>query len=110
MKLLLDENLSRRILPFLETNYPGSTQVALIGMERASDEEIWHYAKNNGFCIVTKDADFYDLSLVNGAPPKVIWLKSGNVTKSAVAQILLANRHHIEEMLAMIDTTCVELY
>ena len=110
MKLLLDENLSRRILPFLETNYPGSTQVALIGMERASDEEIWHYAKNNGFCIVTKDADFYDLSLVNGAPPKVIWLKNGNVTKSAVAQILLANRHYIEEMLAMIDTTCVELY
>ena len=110
MKLLLDENLSRRILPFLETDFPGSTQVALIGMERATDEEVWHYAKSNGFCIVTKDADFYDLSLVKGAPPKVVWLKSGNMTKSAVAQILLTNRPYIEEMLATVDTTCVELY
>ena len=37
MKLLLDENLSRRVVPFLQTAYPGSTQVALAGMERASD-------------------------------------------------------------------------
>jgi predicted nuclease of predicted toxin-antitoxin system len=110
MKLLLDENLSRRIVPFLEKDFPGSTQVALIGMERASDEELWLYAKNNGYCIVTKDADFYDLSLVKGAPPKVIWLKSGNTTKSAVTEILLANRSYIEKMLATIDTTCVELY
>lgn len=110
MKLLLDENLSRRIVPFLETDFPGSTQVALIGMERASDEDIWRYARDNGFFIVTKDADFYDLSLIRGAPPKVIWLKSGNVTKSAVAQILLTNRAYIEDMLAAAEITCVELY
>ncbi len=35
MKLLLDENLSRRLVPFLQQDYPGSTQVALIGLERA---------------------------------------------------------------------------
>jgi len=29
MKLLLDENLSRRIVPFLQTIFPGSSQVAL---------------------------------------------------------------------------------
>jgi predicted nuclease of predicted toxin-antitoxin system len=72
MKLLLDEQLSRRIVPFLQAAYPGSTQVALIGMERASDREIWEYARANGFAIVTKDSDFYDLSLVLGAPPQVV--------------------------------------
>jgi Domain of unknown function (DUF5615) len=30
MKLLLDENLSRRIVPFLQLAFPGSSQVALL--------------------------------------------------------------------------------
>ncbi len=110
MKLLLDENLSRRIVPFLETDFPGSSQVALIGLERASDEDIWRYARDNGFCVVSKDADFYDLSLVRGAPPKIIWLKIGNATKSAITQTLLSNKIYIEEMLAVDKITCVELY
>ncbi len=33
MKLLLDENLSRKLVPFLQTDYPGSSQIALLGME-----------------------------------------------------------------------------
>ena len=33
MKLLLDENLSRRIVPFLQTAFPGSTQVALLELD-----------------------------------------------------------------------------
>lgn len=46
MKLLLDENLSRRIVPFLQAEYPDSSQVALEGLERASDFEIWQYARD----------------------------------------------------------------
>jgi predicted nuclease of predicted toxin-antitoxin system len=110
MKLLLDENLSRRIIPFLEADFPGSTQVALIGLERATDVEIWRYARENEFCIVSKDADFYELSLVLGAPPKVIWLKSGNVSRSAVTSLLLNNKDIIEGMLVAAETTCVQLY
>ncbi len=37
MKLLLDENLSRRIVPFLQIAFPGSSQVALLGMETVAD-------------------------------------------------------------------------
>ena len=58
MKLLLDENLSRRIVPFIQDLYPDSTQVALIGMEQLDDKAIRQYAIDNGFIIVTKDADF----------------------------------------------------
>lgn len=64
MKLLLDENLSRRLVPFLQSAFPGSTQVALAGLERADDRAIWQYAREHDFVIVTKDADFYDLSLL----------------------------------------------
>ena len=47
---------------------------------------------------------------MRGAPPKVVWLKSGNVTKSAVAHALIANREYLEAKLAEAETTCVELY
>ena len=48
MKLLLDENLSRRIAPFLQATFPGTSQVVLLGLESASNTEIWQYAKDNG--------------------------------------------------------------
>lgn len=47
MKLLLDENLSRRLVPFLQNAYPGTSQVVLLGMESASDRDIWQKAKDD---------------------------------------------------------------
>ena len=75
MKLLLDENLSRRLVPFLQHDYPGSNQVVLLGMESATDKEVWHRARDDDFVILTRDADFQELSLVWGQPPKVIRLE-----------------------------------
>lgn len=68
MRLLLDENLSRRIVPFLQEAYPDSTQIALLGMETAPDLEVWTFAREQDYIIVSKDSDFYDLSLVMGVP------------------------------------------
>lgn len=62
MKLLLDENLSRRLVPFLQEEFPDSTQVALAGLERATDLVIWTHARDHGYVIVTRDADFEELS------------------------------------------------
>lgn len=110
MKLLLDENLSRRIIPFIDQAYPGSTQVTMIGLERASDAQLWAYAKQNDFVIVTKDSDYYDMSLLQGAPPHVIWLKTGNVTKAKVTQLLLDHRELIESLLLQGSMACVEIF
>ena len=65
MKLLLDENLSRRLIPFLLHDYPGSGHVVLTGLESASDRQIWEHARAHGFVIVTRDADFGEMSSVN---------------------------------------------
>ena len=70
MKLLLDENLSRRLVPFLQHAYPGTSQVVLLGLESASDREVWQKAKDDGYVIVTRDADFQELSLVWGSRPR----------------------------------------
>lgn len=58
MKLLLDENLSRRLVPQLADLFPGSTHVASVGLLQATDARLWEYAKAHDFAIVTADADF----------------------------------------------------
>ena len=109
MKLLLDENLSRRLVPFLQHAYPGSSQVVLLGMESASDIEVWQAAKDQGFVLVTCDADFEELSLVWGQPPKVIWLKTRNQPRAITLKILLDYRPMFEEALLNQGQACVEV-
>jgi predicted nuclease of predicted toxin-antitoxin system len=109
MKLLLDENLSRRLLPFLQHDYPGSTQVALVGLESATDQAVWEYAKANGYVIVTRDADFEELTLVWGQPPQVIWIKAKNQSRTATLKMLLENKTLIEQALTLDRQACVEI-
>jgi predicted nuclease of predicted toxin-antitoxin system len=99
MKLLLDENLSRRIVPFLQQNYPDSSQVVLLGLQAATDAEIWEFAKVQGYVIVSRDADFLDLSLLKGAPPKLIRLRTPNLSRAATLNMLLSNQQLVEQVL-----------
>jgi predicted nuclease of predicted toxin-antitoxin system len=109
MKLLLDENLSRRIVPFLQTKFPGSSQVTLLNLESATDTEIWQYAKTHDFVIVSRDSDFQERSLVSGHPPQVVWLKIPNRSKTVVLNILLDHHIEIEQALIGQNLACVEI-
>lgn len=109
MKLLLDENLSRRLVPFLQDAFPGSSQVALLGLEHVADRAVWDYAKANGFVIVTNDADFEELSLLLGAPPHVIQLRRGNLSKSGVLALLTTHAETIRDYIENEDRACVEI-
>lgn len=109
MKLLLDENLSRRMVPFLQASYPGSTQVALVGLERSDDRIIWEYARLNGYIIVTRDADFEELSTLLGRPPQVIWLRVANQSKTGILNLLAANYDMIATALEEEHLSCIEL-
>ncbi len=62
MKLLFDLNISFRIVNKLRDVFQDSTQVRDAGLGNATDTEIWNYAKDHGFAIVTFDTDFYDLA------------------------------------------------
>ena len=81
MKLLLDQNISYRIVNKIQDILPGSGQVRELGLENSKDSQIWKFALENGYAIVTFDSDFYDLGLLKGASPKVIWLRLGNTSK-----------------------------
>jgi len=72
----------------LDDIYPESTHVIDLGLERASDAEIWGQAQEIGAAIVSKDADFQQRSLLYGAPPKFIWLRVGNCSTRKIEALL----------------------
>lgn len=109
MKLLLDENLSRRLIPFLQHDFPGSSQVVLLGMESATDKEVWLRAKADGYVVVTRDADFQELSLVWGSPPQVVRLRTPNQTRAAVLKLLLDNKAAILDALEVDGVSSIEI-
>ncbi|MDR2000603.1 MAG: DUF5615 family PIN-like protein [Zoogloeaceae bacterium] len=109
MKLLLDQNLSRRLLPALESLFPGSSQVQLFGMETATDGIIWSFAKANGFAILTKDSDFVEMSALYGHPPKIVWLNLGNVSNSALQAKLLNHAKPIQTFLENTEDGVLEI-
>jgi len=45
VKLLLDQNISFRIVKGIEKLFPESNQVRRLGLENAADKLIWDYAK-----------------------------------------------------------------
>jgi predicted nuclease of predicted toxin-antitoxin system len=88
IRLLLDENLSEAILRSISTTYPGSAHVRLALRPGASDEEVWAFARDHGFELVTRDEDFERLSAMRDAPPKVVWLALHNAINAEVASAL----------------------
>jgi predicted nuclease of predicted toxin-antitoxin system len=90
VKLLFDENLSPNLAPALSDLYPGSVHLRSCGMRGASDADVWQYALDNEFAIVSKDSDFSQRSSLLGNPPKVIWLRIGNCT-TVRAEFVLRN-------------------
>lgn len=100
MKLLFDQNLSYKLAARLADVYPGSTHVRNVGLKTADDPVVWDYAKQNGFTVVSKDADFHQRSLVLGYPPKVIWIRLGNCSTREVEELL---RDYAVEVVAFSD-------
>ena len=49
MKLLLDENLTPRLVNRLGLLFPGLTRVRDVGLKQAADRDIWSWAKDNDF-------------------------------------------------------------
>ena len=100
MKLLLDENLSHRLVARLAEAFPGTASVHQVELRSQSDDTvIWPYAAEQGFAIVSKDEDFRRLSLLRGHPPKVVWLVAGNAETNQVADLLLRNKNRIATFL-----------
>ena len=109
MKLLLDQNLSPRLVGSLSDVFPESVHVRDLGLARADDTAIWDYARDNELTIVSKDSDFHQLSFLRGSPPKVIWIRRGNCSTADIEGLLRSRRKEILEFGSEPDTAFLAL-
>ena len=89
MKLLFDQNLSPKLVNRLADLFPGSSHVQTEGLDCADDGRIWEHARQNGFAIVTKDADFVDSHLLQGRPAKLLLISTGNINNRALEALMV---------------------
>lgn len=100
MKLLFDQNISHKILKVLSEDFTGSSCVKKENLLNSSDRTIWEFGKNNNYIIVTQDSDFNDLNSLYGFPPKIIWIRTGNLKTDELANIL---KLHFTDILAFVN-------
>ena len=98
--LLLDQNLSHRLIPGLASDFPDSAHVRDVGLKYSTDRVVWEFARDHGFAIVSKDSDFHQMSFLFGAPPKVVWIRMGNCATDAIAALLQSRTEDIRSFLA----------
>lgn len=98
MKLLFDHNLAPALVNRLKDLYPNSNHVYRLGLDQIPDVEVWEYARQEGFLIVTKDADFSDICSLRGFPPKIVWIRRGNCKTADIEAILRSHYDDIKEL------------
>ena len=84
----------------MEKHYPGCRHVSDVGLNDAEDHIIWKYAKDNGFSIVTFDSDYFDISIIKGHPPKIIWIRTGNLTTKDITELMVNHLDSIQSFLS----------
>jgi predicted nuclease of predicted toxin-antitoxin system len=99
MKLLLDANVSWRSTTVLSEHFGECVHVNKTELPKpAKDAEIWKYAAENGYVIITRDSDFLNLFEARGFPPKIILLRVGNIDRKTTENILLQNKPYIFDL------------
>lgn len=83
-KYLIDVNLPRYFSLWASDEYEHIVNIN----DELTDSEIWAYAKQQGLTVVSKDADFSELALLNEPPPRVIHIKFGNLKMREFHQAL----------------------
>ncbi len=91
MKLLFDQNLSPHLVTKLSKLFVGSKHVGDVGLAKASDSQVWEFARQNQFIVISKDSDFSDYIEMFGSPPKLIWIRKENCSTILIESILREN-------------------
>lgn len=76
---------------------------------KASDLEIWEYARLHQLIIVTQDSDFNGLYLLKGFPPKILWFQTSNPGTDDLALILRNRQNDVLDFIDNDELGCLEL-
>jgi predicted nuclease of predicted toxin-antitoxin system len=109
IRVIADENISWRIkklipdwdiLPSNEID-PG---------KRMTDSWIWNFARQNNYSILTFDEDFFEIQNIHSFPPKIIWLRTGNISTRSIAERLKLLESEIKNFLGNEEMGIYEIY
>ena len=109
MRLFFDEQLSEDLSKLLHDIFPDSLHIRQIGTGGATDATVWQLAKTHECLLVSKDEDFHRLSVLLGAPPKVIWIRRGNCSTEEIARLLRQNHADIQRFAEQEEATFLAL-
>lgn len=111
MKILIDQNISFRLTALIQNVFPNTSHVKTLNLIDNPDFHIFMYARKNTFdAVLTLDEDFYNILLEHNAPPKVIWLRTGNCSTAYLAQIILKNAALIQSFSDDLTLDCLEIF
>jgi predicted nuclease of predicted toxin-antitoxin system len=109
MKLLPDQNLLHKLVERISDIFPESKHIKDQKLDQANDMVVWQSAKEHGFSLVTQDSDFFEIAMMQGAPPKVIWLRSVNSSTNHMERLISDNALAITHFLADEEKVCLEI-
>jgi predicted nuclease of predicted toxin-antitoxin system len=110
MRLLFDQNVSYRVVKQLKPILTAIIGVREVGFLNADDYQIWEYARKHEYTVVTFDKDIPDIESVWGFPPKIIWLRTGNLSNAAVVTLFLDRLDEFARFIADERKGCLMVY
>lgn len=101
MKLLVDQNIARRVAALLRDAGHDAVHVAERGLSAAADDVILELARAEGRVLISEDTDFGALLVATGsdAPSFVLIRGAEPVTPDKQASLLIANLPTVAEEL-----------
>jgi predicted nuclease of predicted toxin-antitoxin system len=100
MKLIVDANLSWRLIRFLNKLGAEAIYAESLNTPTCSDRDIWNYAQSYHYLILTQGTDFSDMVIETQDGPSVIWLRKGNLRNHEVESLLTTNWQLILDLAA----------
>jgi predicted nuclease of predicted toxin-antitoxin system len=99
IRILIDENLPATLGLRLGCDCLHATDIG----EQPTDKTLWDHARQENRTLLTKDADFFEQLAINGAPPKVVWLRTGNLRRTDLENLLVKRWPQITNLLTTAD-------
>lgn len=78
MKFLVDNQLPKALVQLLIQAGHQAVHVLDIELARSHDHAIWKYAAEHDYVLISKDADFADLALIDPNRVPLIWVRIRN--------------------------------
>ncbi|MDH4200031.1 MAG: DUF5615 family PIN-like protein [Spirochaetia bacterium] len=107
--LILDENISHKIVIPLSNIFPGLTHIKHHNLVSSPDNVVWEFARQHNLCIVSFDNDFEAIFLRNGFPPKILRITKGNITPAELISLLVESEKEIKEFISNDSTGYMEI-